>query len=54
MKQGRFNVEQIVALLKQAEARVPLAELLRRVGLSEQTFCQGKKEYTGLEADQVR
>ena len=27
MKQKRFNVEQIVAVLKQAEAGVPLAEL---------------------------
>ena len=31
MKQKRFSVEQIVAVLKQAEAGVPLAELLRRV-----------------------
>ena len=36
MKQKRFNVEQIVAVLKQAEAGVPLAELLRRAGVSEQ------------------
>jgi putative transposase len=38
VKQKRFNVEQIVAMLKQAEARVPLAELIRRTGISEQTF----------------
>ena len=37
MKQKRFTVEQIVAVLKQAEAGVPPAELLRRVGVSEQT-----------------
>jgi hypothetical protein len=30
VKQKRFNVEQIVAVLKQAEAGVPLAELIRR------------------------
>jgi hypothetical protein len=29
VKQKRFNVEQIVAVLKQAEAGVPLAELIR-------------------------
>jgi putative transposase len=34
LKQKRFNVEQIVAVLKQAEAGVPLAELLRQVGVS--------------------
>jgi putative transposase len=38
VKQKRFNVEQIVGVLKQAEAGVPLAELIRRVGISEQTF----------------
>ncbi len=38
MKQKRFNVEQMVAFLKQAEAGVPLAELIRRIGISEQTF----------------
>jgi len=33
VKQKRFNVEQIVAVLKQAEAGVPLVELIRRVGI---------------------
>jgi putative transposase len=32
VKQKRFTVEQIVAVLKQAEAGVPLAELLRVTG----------------------
>ena len=54
MKRKRFNVEQIVAVLKQAEAGVPLGELIRRVGISEQTFYRWKKQYVGLEADQVR
>lgn len=54
MKQKRFNVEQIVAVLKQAEAGVPLVELIRRVGISEQTFYRWKKQYVGLEIDQVR
>jgi putative transposase len=54
VKQKRFSVEQIVAVLKQAETGVPLPELLRRVGVSEQTFYRWKKQYVGLEADQVR
>jgi putative transposase len=54
VKQKRFSVEQIVAVLKQAAAGVPLSELLRRVGVSEQTFYRWKKQYVGLEADQVR
>ena len=54
MKQKRFNVEQIVAVLKQAEAGVPLVERIRRMGISEQTFYRWKKQYVGLEVDQVR
>jgi putative transposase len=47
-------VEQIVAVLKQAEVGVPVTELIRKVGISEQTFYRWKKQYTGLEVDQVR
>jgi putative transposase len=54
VKRKRFNVEQIVAVLKQEEAGVPLGELIRRVGISEQTFYRWKKQYVGLEVDQVR
>ncbi len=54
MKRKRFNVEQMVVVLKQTEAGVPIAELIRRVGISEQTFYRWKKQYVGLEVDQVR
>ena len=54
MKRKRFSVEQIVGVLKQAEVGVPVAELIRKVGISEQTFYCWKKRYTGLEVDQVR
>jgi putative transposase len=54
VKQKRFNVEQIVPVLKLAEAGAPLAELIRRVGISAQTFYRWKKQYVGLEVDQVR
>jgi putative transposase len=47
-------VEQIVGVLKQAEVGVPVAELIRKVGISEQTYYRWKKQYTGLEVDQVR
>jgi putative transposase len=47
-------VEQIVGVLKQAEVGVPVAELIRKVGVSEQTFYRWKKQYAGLESDQVR
>ncbi len=53
MKRKRFSVEQIVAVLKQAEV-VPVAELIRQVGISEQTLYRWKKQYQGLETDQLR
>jgi putative transposase len=54
MKRKRFSVEQIVAVLKQAEAGLPVADLIRQVGISEQTYYRWKKQYAGLQSDQVR
>jgi putative transposase len=54
VKKKRFAVEQIVAILKQAELGIPIAELIRQVGVSEQTFYRWKKKYSGLEVDQLR
>jgi putative transposase len=54
MKKKRFAVEQIVGVLKQAEIGVPVVELIRKVGISEQTFYRWKAKYVGLEIDQVR
>jgi putative transposase len=47
-------VEQIVGVLKQAEVGVPVVELIRKAGISEQTFYRWKSKYVGLEVDQVR
>ena len=54
MKKKRFSVEQIVGVLQQAEVGVPVVELIRKVGISEQTFYRWKAKHVGLEVDQVR
>jgi len=54
MKRKRFSVEQIVTIVKEAEMGMTLAEPIRRVGISEQMFYRCKKQFTGLEIDQVR
>ncbi len=54
MKRKRFSVEQIVVVLKQAELGLSVAELTRQVGISEQTFYRWKKQYGGMQSDQVR
>jgi putative transposase len=38
VRRSRFSVEQIVAVLKQAELGMPVADLIRKIGISEQTF----------------
>jgi putative transposase len=54
MKKKRFSVEQIVAVLKQAELGMPVADVIRQIGISEQTFYRWKKQYAGMQSDQVR
>ncbi len=54
MKRKRFSAEQMVAVLKQAEAGLPVVEVCRQVGITEQTLYRWKKQYVGLQSDQVR
>jgi putative transposase len=54
MKKKRFGVEQIVGVLKQAEVGVPVVELIRKIGISEQTFYRWKAKYGGLEVNEAR
>jgi putative transposase len=48
MKRKRVSVEQIVAVLKQAEMGMAVADLIRQVGISEQTFYRWKKLLSGF------
>jgi len=55
MKQGRFSEEQIVAILKEAEAGgSKIAELCRRHGISDATFYNWRSKYGGLEVSELR
>ena len=54
MKKSRFTEEQIAYALKQAETGTPVAEVLRRMGISEQTFYRWKKLYGGLGTGELR
>ena len=44
----------MVYALKQVETGVPVAELCRKLGISEQTFYQWKKKYAGMGAVEAR
>jgi len=54
MKQGRFSEEQIIAVLKEAEAGAKVTELCRRHGISDAAFYTWRKKYGGLEVSEMR
>lgn len=54
MKRKRYSVEQITAILKQAETGAPVGDLCRQVGISEQTFYRWKKAYGGMLPSEAR
>ena len=43
MKKKRFSVEQITSVLQQVASGVPVGDVCRQVGISEQTFYRWKK-----------
>jgi putative transposase len=53
VKRKRFSVEQIVAVLKQADVGVPAVEVCRQVRITEWTFYRWKAKYMGLEMRRV-
>ncbi|TPG15511.1 integrase core domain-containing protein [Sphingomonas oligophenolica] len=54
MKKTRHSDEQIAFALKQAETGTAVAEVIRRMGISEQTFYRWKKVYGGLGVGELR
>ena len=50
----RFSEEQIAFALRQAETGIPVAEVIRKMGISEQTFYRWKKKYGGLGISELR
>jgi len=54
LKKSRFTESQIVAVLKEGEAGLPVAELCRKHGISSATYYNWKSKYSGVEVSELQ
>ena len=54
MKKKRYTEAQIAFALRQAESGTPVAEIVRKLGISEMTFYRWKKKFGGLGVAEIR
>ena len=54
MRKSKFSEAQIVAVLQGGEAGLPVAEILRKHGISRPTYYQWKAKYGGTSVPELR
>ncbi len=54
MKKSKFSESQIVNILKEAEAGVPLEDLIRQHGFSKASFYKWKGKYSGMSVSELK
>ena len=54
MKRKRYSEQQIAFTLRQHETGTTVAEIVRTVGITEQTFYRWKKKFGGMGVAEVR
>jgi putative transposase len=54
MKGKRFTEEQIIGVLKQADAGIPTADLCRQHGINKNTLYNWKKKFGGMDVNEAK
>ncbi len=54
MKRSRYTEEQIAFALRQVESGTPVAEVIRKMGITEPTFYRWKKQFAGMGVAEIR
>lgn len=54
MKKSRFSETQIVAILNEADAGVPVKDICRKHGISDATYYNWKSKYGGMDASDLK
>lgn len=54
MKKSRFSETQIIGILKEADAGVPVKEICRKHGISDATYYNWKSKYGGMSASDLK
>ena len=54
MKRTKYSETQIVNILKEAEAGIPVTELSRKHGFSQSAFYKWKAKYSGMDTNALR
>jgi putative transposase len=54
MKKSRYSEEQIISVLKEHQAGIPVSELCRKHGISDATFYTWRKKYGGMDVSDAR
>jgi putative transposase len=54
MKQGRYSEEQIVKILKEADAGIKVSDLCRKYGFSDATYYNWKAKYGGMGVSEIK
>jgi len=54
MKRKRYSEEQIIGVLKQHETGMAVKDLVRQMGITEQTFYRWKSKFGGMEVSDAK